>query len=94
MEEWIDGIKYRDGVALEAKPDITEACIKEGTVRIGDNAFEQCMQLSAVHIPEGVQSIGCEAFADCDNLTAVNLPDGLQNVGNKIFFGCRTQSSR
>ena len=86
MDEWVDGIKHSDGVALEAERDIVEARIKEGTVRIGNSAFEQCQKLSEVHIPEGVLSIGNMAFEDCGSLTSITLPDSLRCIGNHAFM--------
>ena len=78
MTEWIDGIKYRDGAAVEAKKDITEASIKEGTTGIGSSAFAHCRRLSQVRLPEGLLSIGRQAFAGCENLTAIDLPESLR----------------
>ncbi len=41
-------------------------------VAIGDYAFYNCVNLTAVEIPNSVTSIGKEAFYSCDGLTSLN----------------------
>ena len=62
--------------------------IPEGVTNIGDNAFRNCSNLTAIAIPEGVMSIGDEAFRYCSNLTAIAIPEGVTSIGGGAFAGC------
>lgn len=42
---------------------------------IGENAFKECSELTALTIPGSVTSIGKYAFQFCDGLTSVNISD-------------------
>lgn len=55
---------------------------------IGDNAFMQCTDLTAVYIPGTVTSIGNGAFAECSALSTLTLPPGLKRIGAGAFNGC------
>ncbi|MCQ2217275.1 MAG: leucine-rich repeat domain-containing protein [Paludibacteraceae bacterium] len=57
--------------------------------RIGDYAFSDFDELSAITIPEGVVSIGRGAFSSCDGLTYVQLPNSLDSIGIMAFMFCR-----
>ena len=57
-------------------------------IGIGDDAFRDCMGLTAVQIPATVTTIGERAFRNCIGLTSVTLPDGLTTLGNQAFVNC------
>lgn len=57
-------------------------------VKIGDNAFEGCTELTKVVLPADVTVIGSAAFEGCSSLAEINFPDGLKTIADYAFFGC------
>lgn len=57
-------------------------------VKIGANAFDNCIGLNVVTIPEGVTAIGDSAFEGCSAMEVINLPESLTAIGDYAFFGC------
>lgn len=55
---------------------------------IGQNAFSECYDLSAVSIPDKVTSIGDYAFVSCTYLESVVLPNSLASIGERAFASC------
>ena len=53
---------------------------------IGDDAFEDCWQISAVTLPENLESVGRYAFSYMSNLQKVVLPSTIQSIGDGAFF--------
>ncbi len=53
--KWIDGIKYVNGMAVEADENIRTAAVKEGTAGIGSCCFIHCEKLASVVVPAGVK---------------------------------------
>src|ERR1700733_3427653 len=47
---------------------------------IGDNAFNNCTELTSVVIGNGVTSIGYETFAFCAGLTNITIPDSVTSI--------------
>ena len=66
--------------------------IPETVAVIGESAFYDCYDLTAVTIPDGVGSIGGHAFSGCWNLSAVTIPDSVSTVGDYAFYGCSSLS--
>ena len=66
--------------------------IPETVAVIGESAFYDCYDLTAVTIPDGVGSIGGHAFSGCYDLTAVTIPDSVSTVGDYAFYGCSSLS--
>ena len=52
---------------------------------IGENAFNNCNNLTSIAIPDGVTSIGRCAFYRCTKLTSLTLPDSLTTMGDSAF---------
>lgn len=59
-----------------------------GYTAIGENAFEDCVNLKEMTIPASVESIGAYAFAGADSLSRVTLPLTLQTLGAGAFSNC------
>lgn len=75
-----------DGVGTVEYHFITSVVIPDTIVRIGEEAFSECVSLTNVVIPEAVERIGEEAFAWCDSLTikceAKSKPNGWAATWN------------
>ena len=82
-------------IAAEIPSTVTYGTISPesyNVTSIGDNAFEDCMNLTSVTIPDSVKSIGEFAFAFCDGLTSVILTDGIKTIGVGAFALCSLES--
>ena len=55
---------------------------------IGDNAFRNCYNLTAVSIPNTVETIGSYAFYGCSSLTELVLPSLVDDIGAYAFYNC------
>ncbi|MBR5479140.1 MAG: leucine-rich repeat protein [Clostridia bacterium] len=87
-ENWEDGILYFGTYLAAAKPDITVANIKAGTVFIAENAFKDCKALESVTIPSSVTSIGYSAFESCSALKEIVMPSSVKSIGDRAFKDC------
>lgn len=73
-----DGLVYAGKVAYTYKgemPDDTSVVIKDGTLGIGDYAFEYRNGLASVTIPESIISMGYASFYRCSGLKRVVIKD-------------------
>ena len=57
-------------------------------VRIGDEAFYNCSDITSLTIEEGVEEIGVKSFGFCKGITKVVVPNSLKIVGTGAFAGC------
>ena len=55
---------------------------------IGNNAFENCENLSNIEIPDSVTGIGESAFKN-SNLQNIKVPDSVIEMYSEVFCGCR-----
>lgn len=62
--------------------------MEDGVTSIGDEAFAECVNLTAVTIPANVASIGNGAFLNCSSLPAIILPKGITSIKENTFSGC------
>lgn len=74
-------------------PNNTRITIKEGTVSISSNAFEDCSGLTSVTIPNSVISIDECTFFGCSGLTSVTIPNSVTDIGDHAFEGCSSLTS-
>lgn len=85
----VDGVLFdKDQKRLIAYPGSREESgytIPDGVTSIGDWAFYQCYELTAVQIPEGVVSVGDYAFSECTSLESIILPQSLVELGEGVF---------
>ncbi|MGN1112848.1 MAG: leucine-rich repeat protein, partial [Acutalibacteraceae bacterium] len=83
-----DGLVYAGKVAYNYKgtmPDNTEIILKDGTLGIAANAFENCTGLTSITIPDSVSSIDTYTFRGCTSLTSITIPDSVTNIGYSAF---------
>ncbi len=79
--------------SIEIPATVTYNEVTYRVTRIGDNAFDECEDLTSVTLPEGVESIGYEAFDCCYALTSVDIPNTLTEIGDYAFYWCESLSS-
>ena len=102
----VDGIRYglKDGVAniVRQLRNITIASIPikvthKGTnytvTSIGEDAFENCDNLTSIEIPNSVTSIGSYAFYGCSSLTSIEIPNSVTSIGSYAFRSCDSLTS-
>ncbi|MBQ7422922.1 MAG: leucine-rich repeat domain-containing protein [Prevotella sp.] len=57
-------------------------------VRVGNEAFYNCSDITSLTIEEGVEEIGKKSFGFCKGITKVVVPNSLKIVGTGAFAGC------
>lgn len=62
--------------------------VPEGVTAIGEGAFADLVDLTAVCLPDGLRTVGEYAFSGCTGLGEVNLPEGVEEIGTGAFTGC------
>ena len=67
---------------------IPATCNGAPVTAIGDNAFKDCLTITAVSIPDSIQTIGQYAFSNCDALSSVVLPEGITEIAPYTFSYC------
>ena len=60
--------------------------IPRGVIRIENNAFYGCGELTVIKIPNTVTSIGDYAFHECRQLGHINIPSSVTTIGTCIFL--------
>ena len=55
---------------------------------MGKSAFEDCRNLTAIHLPSGLQRIGEMGFCGCEKLSEISIPNSLQEIGDETFYKC------
>lgn len=62
--------------------------IPDGTVAIGESAFNGCKELTDINIPESVTYLGWYAFHGCTGLTVITVPGNIYRIGGYAFCEC------
>lgn len=57
-------------------------------IGIGDNAFDQCGELTSLLLPNTLTYIGRYAFSCCEKITKLSVPGSVMTIGWEAFFGC------
>lgn len=57
---------------------------------VGDHAFFNCREITAVTLPATVNAMGANAFAGCRAMQSVNIPDGVTGLSYGCFQVCRS----
>lgn len=74
MEDNID-FEIENGELISYNGTDAVVHIPDGVTKIAANAFEGCIELTAVNIPDSVTEIGEDAFVECKDLT-IHAPSG------------------
>ena len=61
--------------------------------RIGQSAFQDCIDLESVIMPETIKSIQSGAFLSCVSLSNISLPSSIADIGNLAFQDCTKLNS-
>lgn len=72
----------------EFREQILYLSLPSGLTSVGNMAFYDCVNLTAVTIPDSVTDIGKLAFCQCRNVTILNLNSGLVSIGRSAFEQC------
>ena len=92
----VNGIVYTsDGKTLVICPTGKQGkiTVADGTVTIGNHAFNKCSSITEISLPESIETIDHYAFSYCGNLVYINLSAELKNIGNCAFESCKNLTS-
>ncbi len=67
--------------------------VSHTVTEVADNAFANCVNLTAVTIPDSVTVIGDSAFTNCSKLSSVDMPSELQRIEHLAFSYCTSLTS-
>ena len=69
---------------------IIYASIPNSVLKIGNNAFRNCINLKEITISENalLTNIGSHAFGGCKLLSDINLPSTVNEIGSYAFYNC------
>lgn len=75
------------------RADVQSVVIQDGVTNIGDNAFNECGNLTSVTFGGGVTSIGEGTFIGCESLTNITIPNSVTSIGDTAFCYCTALTS-
>ena len=87
-----EGVLIRIG-DISLYKEITEYTVPNGTIEIGDAAFDSCSNLTSIKIPNSVTSIRYSAFKGCSSLTSIEIPNSVESIGEYAFYDCSSLTS-
>ena len=69
---------------------LQEVVLPNQLIEIGNNSFNNLLNLEKINIPTPVRKIGYEAFYNCYNLQELNLNEltCLETIGRSAFYNC------
>ena len=86
---------YKSGTNISNAPwwehrEAIQQVVISGASNIGEYAFYECTNLSAVSFAGSskLESIGKCAFYNCTSMTEITLPDGVTSIGEWAFDSC------
>ena len=83
---------YSDDIIIPSKVTPEEG-VEYTVIKIADDAFSFCNDLTSVTIPNSVITIGNEAFDGCSGLTSFTIPNSVTSIGERAFGACRSLTS-
>ena len=89
--EVTEGISYSGSITIPSQ--ITYNDVDYSVTKIGDNAFDDCGELTSIAIPNSVTSIGIGAFEYCTGLTSITIPYSVTIIDDDAFYGCNRLTS-
>ena len=79
--------------AIRIPERVSYNSIEFTVVKIDNEAFYNCRDLTSVEIPETVTTIGQSAFDNCHNLASIKIPSGVTTIGSNAFTACYSLTS-
>lgn len=79
--------------AGDLKAQIKKLVVEEGITYLGQFAFSDCVNLTAVSLPSTLEEIGQQVFQRCSGLLSVDIPDSVHAIGKWPFEGCTSLQS-
>lgn len=71
---------------------ITVILLSDRLLKIGDSAFENCINLTKVELPNSIAIIGKNAFRNCKQLSSIQILGGVTgtpcNIEEGAFYNC------
>lgn len=61
--------------------------LPETITKIGNQAFQKCIDLTGLTIPASCKVLGAMCFSGCSAITSITIPDGVETIGNQCFVG-------
>ena len=74
-----------NSVYVKYKGTESELTVPEGIVSIADEAFQNCKQITQMHISENVTHIGTRTFCGCEALSSIDIPECVTEIGLHAF---------
>ena len=78
-----------NNILIDGKACEGVVVIPDGVIKIVDNAFGGCGNLTSVVIPNSVTSIEDYAFISCSNLKSITIPNSITNIPQNTFTFCQ-----
>ena len=79
----------RYGGDITIPEQVTYDGVTRTVTQIGDDAFNECINLTSVDIPNSITTIGDYAFAySSKKLKNVNIGNSVTTIGYAAFYGC------
>ncbi|OAV70863.1 hypothetical protein Barb4_01068 [Bacteroidales bacterium Barb4] len=78
--------------ALRGVRGLQKVVIPDGIERIGEQAFENCLDLTSANIPGGAR-VGIGAFRGCVKLKSVTIEEGVTAIEAEAFKTCSSLDS-
>lgn len=80
--------------AFSCKTNLVSIDFPEGILSIGQNAFENCINItSPIILPNSMKSIEKSAFFNCKKIPSINIPDNVEYIGSNAFQSCESLRS-
>ena len=76
--------------SAEGDVEVPDKVNGQSVLSLGNDAFADCVRLTAITIPDSVISIGARAFEECRKLTSLSIPESVTSIGLEAFSGCRS----
>ena len=83
-----NGVSYVDKWAVDFDDSVAEVTLRNDTVGIANNTFQDSVELISVVIPDSVMTIGNNAFHGCGGLMTVTIGESVTTIGGSAFNGC------
>ena len=91
--QYRSNINYSGLTEITIPSSVTYNNITYTVTSIGENAFENCSNLTSITIPNSVTNIGYCAFYGCSSLTSITIPNSVTSIGWSALYGCSSITS-